>query len=71
MTDLIREHSPREMGDRFQLIIDVQLGAHQNKSERIDKTGRRAKNPGIHALVFVIDQRVDRVSNSQRITDVA
>ncbi len=56
---LVRQHSPRQVRDRLELVVEVELRAHQNESEHIHATHQTANNPAIPAFVVVVYQRVD------------
>jgi hypothetical protein len=53
------------VGDRFELVVDVQLRTHEHKAERVDAAGGGADRPGVPAEVLVVDQRAQGIGQDE------
>lgn len=47
-------------------MVDVQLGTHEHKTERVHTAGRRTDGPGVPAQVLVVQQGPQGEGNHQR-----
>jgi len=54
------------MFNRLELVINIQLRSHFNKSENVDETDQSLDDIRVPALMLFIDQGVNGITNEQR-----
>lgn len=53
---LVHKRPPRQVGHTLQLVIDKELGQHEEEAEGIDPVGHRLQDPATPGLVWHVEQ---------------
>ena len=58
------------MGHRFELVVDEELGRHENEAKGVDTANEGRQHKGVPALVSVVDERVDGIAEDERVEGI-
>eukprot|EP00640_Fibrocapsa_japonica_P003051 CAMPEP_0113940086 /NCGR_PEP_ID=MMETSP1339-20121228/6271_1 /TAXON_ID=94617 /ORGANISM="Fibrocapsa japonica" /LENGTH=272 /DNA_ID=CAMNT_0000943775 /DNA_START=65 /DNA_END=881 /DNA_ORIENTATION=- /assembly_acc=CAM_ASM_000762 len=67
---LVDHHTPGQVGHTLHLVVDEELGGHEDEAKGVDEADERGDDPRVPALVLHLHQRVQRVPHDQRADDV-
>mmetsp|Transcript_15991 Transcript_15991/g.64519 ORF Transcript_15991/g.64519 Transcript_15991/m.64519 type:complete len:367 (-) Transcript_15991:721-1821(-) len=63
---LVGHGAPREVGDRLEAVVDVELGRQRDEAEDVDERDARRDGPAVPSLVRARDERVEREADHER-----